>query len=615
MDFFEDEKDAYGEQRPDCLRINSLELPSIVSERRDRVSKLKKLNQMGKQRQVLPKQKAVQKNVSDSEDSGEDEKESRNYNFTRNASVLVAFDQVYLNKMTLSHNDSLKTVINFRLAPEDLSSKFLFRYFTRDIAHDCMRHANTGDFLVRPSSRRGHYAITWVEEGKIKDKIIYNHFPGYGLTRQENDRHLTLCELVEANKHFLKTPLAPQEYSVTAFALHKKMSEVMMRLSEQLKSNTEELKTLEWQLCVLEDPTIYAKLEDCERRTYIVYGGKVQVVLPECFDVQPSFCKSFCDGLAQTLVLTQLSLKGFEGVGRRNCVSVLSDDVFVKLCAGLRTNRSLVELDVSFNEIKDTGAAAFAGVLLDHKRLALCDLSHNYITGKGLKDIVQSVRENMVIDELILDHQMVGVDLQGLPRISVDAESDLLIGALQNAFKRKVELLRGGLPFSFFISEKKAEELLYGREFVLYLNPCKPDTLQIAYKVYGKALHRTIYRVNDGYSFHLQDNEGGNVPSLSSYASWSFMSQNFDADVAQFPHHIVEDLLTCKTLFHLWRVEDVDVESKRQGRTFPTLLYLVTSVQQEAAKKRTSFTKMTNSGTIFTKKSAHPVIMKARGTY
>lgn len=591
-----------NDQPPICLRMESLELSNIVAERRDRTSKMHRLNQLSRRQTDFGKQREVPKNnISDSEDSGEEEEKEtkRVFNFRRNVSVMLSpMDHVYLNRMNLSNNDSLKTVINFRLSKEDLESPFLFKFFTRDISHEYLRQADDGSFLVRPSSRRGHYAITWVEEGKIKDKIVYNHFPGYGLTRSESSRHSTLSGLVAANKHFLREPLPRQEYSVTVFALDRRMRQIVDEIATKLRNNSQEVEHLEWQLSVLEDPAVYARLEDCERRTFIVCGGKQKIVLPECFDLTLAHCQSLCDALSKTNVLTRLSLKGFEGTGRRNCVSVLSDQVFVRLCRGIRHNTSLVELDVSFNEIRDEGAAAFASILLENVTLVCCDLSHNYITIVGLKSIVRSVRENMVIDELILDHQMTGMDMQGLPRISLDSTADYVIGALQNAFQRKVELLKKGFPFFAFISKQKAEELLYGREFVLYLNAGKPNTFQIAFKEAGEPVHRTVYRVNEGYSFS-PSKDSSMVPSLCTYASWSYMSQDMNMDLSEFPQHIQANLSLCATLFHLWRVEDIEYGAQEHlmERVYPTLLYFTTAVQQTSRKKSTPLlTKSAGSG-------------------
>lgn len=68
----------------------------------------------------------------------------------------------------------------------------------------------------------------------------------------------------------------------------------------------------------------------------------------------------------------------------------LNDTMLISLCtAWLANNSSIQTLDLSFNDISDTGAAILANTLSQHPSITHVDLQNNYnITEDGLKKLV-----------------------------------------------------------------------------------------------------------------------------------------------------------------------------------------------------------------------------------
>lgn len=85
------------------------------------------------------------------------------------AGVGVALRRLYLNRNTSeSFNRSLGSAIEFRLSVEDFKQPWFFRLATRGQAHEFLRNAASGCFLIRPSSHRGLYALSWI---KVRERV------------------------------------------------------------------------------------------------------------------------------------------------------------------------------------------------------------------------------------------------------------------------------------------------------------------------------------------------------------------------------------------------------------------------------------------------------------
>lgn len=74
--------------------------------------------------------------------------------------------------------------VNFNMTSEDLDQPWFHKCATREIAEELLKGGMRGSFLVRPSSRRGSYAMSWMKDvasGEIGHSLIYGLFPGFSL--------------------------------------------------------------------------------------------------------------------------------------------------------------------------------------------------------------------------------------------------------------------------------------------------------------------------------------------------------------------------------------------------------------------------------------------------
>ena len=94
----------------------------------------------------------------------------------------------YHNKGPVSESQNLidryLAKINFNMTSEDLDQPWFHKCATREVAEDLLKGGDQGSFLVRPSSRRGSYAMSWVKDvltGEVGHSLIYGLFPGFSL--------------------------------------------------------------------------------------------------------------------------------------------------------------------------------------------------------------------------------------------------------------------------------------------------------------------------------------------------------------------------------------------------------------------------------------------------
>jgi hypothetical protein len=173
-------------------------------------------------------------------------------------------------------------------------------------------------------------------------------------------------------------------------------------------------------------------------------------------------------------------------------------------------------------------------------------------------------------------------------------------GALGNALRRRHELvrptekgcyrLRGLLP-----DDAAAAALLLAVRptvpglYVLYLSPCRPDSVQLAFTATTGTAgivvhHRTIYRHRNGYSFEPV------VSSLARHAAWRAWAAGLAG--RPLPQPLAQELAWCEELFFLWRPESVrlDVPGDLAGPSlmlsadpwrgeYPTLFYLTSGLR------------------------------------
>ena len=107
--------------------------------------------------------------------------------------------------------------------------------------------------------------------------------------------------------------------------------------------------------------------------------------------------------------------------------------------------------------------------------------------------------------------------------------------------------------------------------FLFYLNKSIPDTIQLCFVAKTpsssssplnktpcklKIYHKTIYRVNLGYTFSRSPNVS--IPSLSSYCCWNLhsLSSSFIQN-EKLPLEIKKMIENSKNFNHLWRIFDI----------------------------------------------------------
>jgi hypothetical protein len=470
------------------------------------------------------------------------------------------------------------------------------------VAHDLLENAPSGTFLIRPSSHRGMYALSWRKGAQVRDNIIYCCWPGYALrkTPPDSERFASLTSLV-SHCPFLRAPCTRQLDE----------SSVMNLLQEQLELFFAQLATrvvvdavsgekqiaLEWELCLLEALDTYMVTDLCERRTSIRCGNQ-ECVFPTLFHMSMTHASALASALAPPstarCAIHRLTLNGFEGMGRQNFSPVLGDETFSALCVALQGNTTVADFDVAVNRIGDAGAQGLAELLASTTTLKRVSVSHNQITSAGLVLLAKGLRLNKSLDELVLVPQMVpGTS----PRtVSQDSRSDRVAGALSNSLKRKQELVLASGTKSArvhgLMSDADAQALLLAVRpavphlYILYLSAQRPDTVQLAYTalVAGGTMlvvhHRTIYRHNRGYSCRPI------VASLTRHAAWRAWATGL-AGTRNVCEAIEHQFESASYLFHLWRCEQIDEDD---GDTplvpadpwlgeYPTLVFLTSALR------------------------------------
>ena len=76
---------------------------------------------------------------------------------------------------------------------------------------------------------------------------------------------------------------------------------------------------------------------------------------------------------------------------------MIDDDLFKFVCPGLMLNTSLVELNLSYNNIGDQGARKIAKFLLKNKILTHLNLASNSIGYDGLRYLSQAIKLNTTL--------------------------------------------------------------------------------------------------------------------------------------------------------------------------------------------------------------------------
>ncbi len=96
----------------------------------------------------------------------------------------------YNNKAPTTESQALVdryiSKVDFNMKSEDLDKPWFHKAATRAVATELLKGRDQGTFLVRPSSQRGSYAMSWVKdihngESEISHSLIHGLFPGFAL--------------------------------------------------------------------------------------------------------------------------------------------------------------------------------------------------------------------------------------------------------------------------------------------------------------------------------------------------------------------------------------------------------------------------------------------------
>lgn len=80
--------------------------------------------------------------------------------------------------------DKYISKVDFNMIAEDLDKPWFHRTVTRAMATELLKGKDQGAYIVRPSSQRGSYAMSWVKSshsGEISHSLIHGLFPGFAL--------------------------------------------------------------------------------------------------------------------------------------------------------------------------------------------------------------------------------------------------------------------------------------------------------------------------------------------------------------------------------------------------------------------------------------------------
>lgn len=144
---------------------------------------------------------------------------------------------IYLNSTKISQMEKeveKLRCLDFGMSETDFSADWFFPHVTRRDAEELLEGQEEGTFLVRPSSQRGSYAMSFVgseertgEEGsdspvlrvaedvetnggedkkEVRHQLIYGLSPGYSLikTPKEEEKYESLTQLVLASSFLIK---------------------------------------------------------------------------------------------------------------------------------------------------------------------------------------------------------------------------------------------------------------------------------------------------------------------------------------------------------------------------------------------------------------------------
>ncbi|GAM17556.1 hypothetical protein SAMD00019534_007310 [Acytostelium subglobosum LB1] len=377
--------------------------------------------------------------------------------------------------------------------------------------------------------------MSWVKTqgGEIGHNLIYGLCPGYSLKQNPTsptDRHWTLQSLVEGCDYLdLPITVNSSTASITKSSNAKTNSEVVGRIIERLYSNDSNLLELMWSLRIIGE-NANENVNRCEKRTYVKYCDE-EYTAPEILPLNGNSLSLIAQSLQNNGIIHSLHINGYEGYLRMSFTPNIGDQEASALANMLLKNKSLTLLNLSINEITDTGAKAIAYALKSNRTLKYLSLSNNFIGKEGLVALSEAIRVNRTLDFIDISNQLYkSRNIINLVHTNIERT---LIGLLEDTLKRKCELLGISHPieierpmhlsntnihnvsfqqlpyFHGYLMKASAEKRLRcfntPGSFLFYLNYYVPNSIFLAYITQrdgvNEIVHRMIHRVHFGYRF------------------------------------------------------------------------------------------------------------------
>lgn len=519
---------------------------------------------------------------------------------------LDAFPAVHLSYLPYGNQTSqpetivagLSGGVEFSMLVKDFTQPWFHPTTTRRQAVAKLRGCSPGTFLVRPSSQRGCYAMSWAIEGSaVKHNLIYGLFPGFALSEKPavaRDVHWTLTSLV-GDCEYLKVPLAKSEASPSPSAAQNKSGiELIDRVASCVGSGDPACSSLSWTLCTMasREPSSRHRVSrgpsslHCERRTYVRFANEEHVA-PEFCPLRGSEAKLVLNALRHNTTLLSLVVQGTQDLMRTAFTPCFCDEEAVLLADALRCNSTLTSIDLCTNAIGDKGAEALSTALASLSTLRSLDLSNNFIGAAGLCSVAKLVHVHDGLERVRVGNQLLYDAVRRSVMLSRAASSRALCAHIHHTFSRRLELLPQRrapsvartelyrpVPFYGHLGAHRVDELLRGKPagtFLCYLRRYRACTLMLAYSS-GDVVHeRVVYPCAHGYTLHRRYSEY-RVPPLQDMCLW--MACSDPSLYAKFAGFISPTMKTrmerLSQLYCIWRATSVeDLESLSGGIARP----------------------------------------------
>jgi hypothetical protein len=146
-----------------------------------------------------------------------------------------------------------------------------------------------------------------------------------------------------------------------------------------------------------------------------------------CKELSPNEAQIIADKIKNNQFITELKFFGS-----------LGDEEIKPIAEALKGNKSVIEVNISRNNIGDEGVKVFAAALRVNQTIRNLDLSSNRLSGKGVEYLAEALKENHSITELNLSYNFMGNDgMEALAKVLKNNKSIVKLTLLCNGIEDK----------------------------------------------------------------------------------------------------------------------------------------------------------------------------------